>query len=578
MPPRLRLPWHRPRVRAGRLLAAGLVVAVVLLAGLVHRLVAARGHDPADEAAPAGDIAVSVDAGSHAHPISPLIYGVATRDPGAVTGLGATLNRWGGNPSSRYNWVIAHAWNAAADWEFRNGDDGVPSGSASDDFVAGNRDRAMESLVTIPALGWVARSDDPADRSVGVPEDGGPPLDAAGRIAGYDPTANRLRTSVPSFARKPGPFVVDPDPASPAVYQDEWVNHLVTLFGPAGRGGVRLYAVDNEPMLWSSTHRDVHPARMGYEDLARVFEEYSSAIKAVDGGALVLGPESWGFTDYEYSELDRGSDDFATHADRRAHGDVPLIPWFLRTVRRHDAATGRRSLDVLTVHYYPQATGVAGDAADPRTHALRMRATRSLWDPSYVDESWIDQPVRLIPRLREWVSREYPGTLTGITEYNFGGGGSMSAGLAEAEALGVFGREGLDLATYWTSPAPGSPVWFAFRMYRDYDGGGGRFGGTSIAATSASPGTVSCFAAREPGWIDVMLVDKDAAHGHTVALRIPGSGAGAAVERFQYAGASPGAIDRMPDLRTSGAAAPGGRMRLDLPPESVTLLRVPAPS
>jgi Glycoside hydrolase family 44 len=573
MSPRLRPPWRLLRARTRRLLAADLVLALVLLAGLTHRLVSPRAPDAAVEGAPTGDIGVTVDPGAGVHPISPLIYGVATRDPAAVAGLGATLNRWGGNPSSRYNWVIGHAWNAAADWGFRNGDYGVPSGSASDDVVAGNRDQGMESLITVPALGWVARSDDPADRSVDVPAEGGPAVAPDGRITGYDPTANRLLTSVPSFPRKPGPFQVDPDPASPAVYQDEWVNHLVTLFGPAGRGGVRLYAVDNEPMLWSSTHRDVHPARMGYDDLARVFEEYSSAIKAVDPGALVVGPESWGFTDYEYSDLDRGDDNFATHADRRAHGDVPLIPWFLRTVRRHDAATGRRSLDVLTVHYYPQARGVAGDASDPRTQALRLRSTRSLWDPGYVDESWIDEPVRLIPRLRQWVSKEYPGTMTGITEYNFGGGDSVGAGLAEAEALGVFGREGLDLATYWTSPSPRSPVWLAFRMYRDDDGGGGHFGGTSIAATSAWPGIVSAFASREPGWVDVMLIDKDAARGHRVALRVPGSAAGAAVERFQDAPAVPGSIERMPDAVAAGGA--GRPLRLELPAASITLLRIP---
>ena len=72
---------------------------------------------------------------------------------------------------------------------------------------------------------------------------------------------------MPSLPRKPGPFVVEPDPASPVVYEDEWVNHLVARFGRADAGGVPLYAVDNEPMLWSSTHRDVHPAAPGYDEV-----------------------------------------------------------------------------------------------------------------------------------------------------------------------------------------------------------------------------------------------------------------------------------------------------------------------
>ena len=41
--------------------------------------------------------------------------------------------------------------------------------------------------------------------------------------------------------------------------------------------------------------------------------------------------------------------------------------------------------------------------------ALRLRTTRMLWDPTYVDESWVKEPVRLLPRLREWIDQNYPG-------------------------------------------------------------------------------------------------------------------------------------------------------------------------
>jgi hypothetical protein len=428
----------------------------------------------------------------------------------------------------------------------------------------------MESLITIPAMGWVAKSDSTSDMSVNVPADGGPATGPDGRIEGYDPTPNRERTSLPSLPRKPGPFVDAPDPATPVVYQDEWVNHLVAGFGHADAGGVRFYAVDNEPELWSVTHRDVHPARMGYEDLAHVFEDYSGAIKAVDASASVVGPESWGYPAYMYSGVDRGNDNYATHPDRRAHGDVPFLPWWLRTIRQHDATTGRRSLDVLTVHYYPAAPGVSGPRSDPQTDAMRLRSTGSLWDPTYVDESYIAEPVRLIPRLREW-AREYPGTRVGITEYNFGGGDSISAGLAEADALGIFGRENLYLATYWNSVKPRSPAWFAFRMYRNYDGSGGHFGDTSVRATSSSPATVSSFASREPGWIDVMLVNKDPSRRHVSAVTLGGATrGGGGVARYQYSGEALQSITRRPDL-TGGS----GPVSVDLPPASMTLLRIP---
>src|SRR5436190_370453 len=85
-------------------------------------------------------------------------------------------------------------------------------------------------------------------------------------------------------------------------------------------------------------------------------------------------------------------------------------PLWLDQVRKHDEQAGQRTLDVLDVHYYPQASGVFSAADDPQTRGLRLRSTRALWDPTYTDESWIGEPVRLIPRLREWVDRYYPGT------------------------------------------------------------------------------------------------------------------------------------------------------------------------
>ena len=69
---------------------------------------------------------------------------------------------------------------------------------------------------------------------------------------------------------------------------------------------------------------------------------------------------------YNYSELDRGTDRFASYADRKAHGDVPFLPWFLRTVRAADEKSRVRSLDVLSVHFYPAPRGVYSDDSDPK--------------------------------------------------------------------------------------------------------------------------------------------------------------------------------------------------------------------
>ena len=46
-----------------------------------------------------------------------------------------------------------------------------------------------------------------------------------------------------------------------------------------------------------------------------------------------------------------------------------------------------------------------------------------------------------------------PGTKLAITEYNWGGTESLNGALAEADVLGIFGREGVGLATMWDPPA-----------------------------------------------------------------------------------------------------------------------------
>ena len=509
-----------------------------------------------------GAVAVRLDPGAPGRPISPLIYGVAAADAPVLERLGATLDRWGGNPASRYNWAAGHDWNAGRDWGFRNVNYSGRPGSAADDFVTAAVGAGATPLLTVPTLGWVARDDDGATRSTGVPGQGGPPVrPGSDAIAGYDPGANRAATSVPSRARKNAPFADPPDPGSPAVYQDEWVHHLTGRFGD----DVRYYAMDNEPDLWSTTHTDVHPARMGYDDMLANFEEYAAAVRAQAPGARILGPDVSGWTGYLYSDLDRGGDDFATHADRAGHGGQPFLPWWLGQVARADARRGARTLDLLDVHYYPQAQGVYSAAADPATRERRIRSVRSLYDPGYRDESWIADHVMLIPRLKRWIAGAYPGTGLAITEYSFGGERDASGAVAEAEALGIFGREGVDLASYWTYPPPDSPAGAAFRLFRNYDGRGGTFGDRSLPVTSGS-GRVAAFAARhsDTGEVDVVLANESPTGAATVSLDLAGARAYTATGFRVAAGSA--------DIARAPVAGPSGPV--DLPPLAVALVRL----
>jgi hypothetical protein len=583
-----------------RLILLGVSAAVGSATGCAVPPVARRRASASGPAAPPAAATLRVALAEDGRPISRLIYGVAHAGAAGLDATGARLHRWGGNPNTRYNWVRGSAWNAARDWEFRNyGDDppGVAPGpsSAADAFVALTRSKGAEVFLTVPAMGWVAADADPAKRSTGVPPEGGTPLGEGGEaIRGYDPAANRAATSVRSRPRKGAPFDDRPDPGLGEVYQDEWLAHLVRRFGPADAGGVRYVAVDNEPDLWGETHTDVHPVRPSYDDLLDVFLAYATAIKDVDPTVQVAGPALSGWTALFDSPRDRGAgrsalgrvarrlplgDGALPAPDRQAHGGEPFLSWWLDQVRRHDERAGRRTLDVLDVHWYPQASGVytGGTPAptDPATSALRLRSTRSLWDGGYADESWIGQPVRLVPRLREWIDRAYPGTRLAIGEWNWGADKTVNGALAIANVLGIFGREGVDLAAYWTAPEPGTPGALAFALYTSYDGRGSGFGDRALPATSSAPDDVAVYASREQasGTAVLVVVNQrpDATIPATVELAGTAGTEGRTARLYRYGAAEPGAI-----LDLGERPLEGSRLRLDLPAYSASLIRIGA--
>ena len=472
---------------------------------------------------PIGAVIVRIDNLAAPTPISPLIYGVAFADPAYLKNLGASANRWGGNATSTFNWDNGNADNAGRDWQFRNQGG---TGNAADEFIASTLSANAQPVITIPTIGWVAKNADNNTMSIGVPSQGGPPLAAGSEaISGYDPTANRQRTSVPSLPSDHGTFAPAPDPRAAVVYQDAWVHYLAGKFG-TGAHGVNYFEMDNEPDLWWLNHTDVRPAELGYADMLNEFTTYADAVKAADPSAQILGPVVSGWTAYQFSALDRGSDNYRTHADRQAHGDVPFLEWWLRQVAEHDRTVGKRTLDYLDVHYYPQGQNVFNPrGSDPATQALRIRSVRSLYDPTYTDESWIGEPVDLIPMLKAWIAKGYPGTKLAITEYNFGGDFDASGAVAEAEALGVFGRNGVAMADYWTNPPKNSPVEAAFRLYRNYDGKGGKFGDLSLPIDSGSR-QIAAFASMhsDTGEVDVVLANESLTHSGAVNLQLLGSG------------------------------------------------------
>jgi len=305
----------------------------------------------------------------------------------------------------------------------------------------------------------------------------------------------------------------------------------------------------------------VHPSPVSYDELLRRTIAYAAAIRGADKDAVIAGPALWGWDATQRSAVDKASP--RTQPDRRAHGDVALLPWWLSRVRAEEKRTGTKLVDLVDVHFYPQGDGIgigSGGATDPDTSARRIRSTRALWDPTYRDESWIHEPIALVPHLKKWIDESAPGVGISIGEYNFGAETHMSGGLAVAEALGRFGALGVTSAYYWDSPERESPAYWAFRAYRNYDGQGARFLDESVAAESNDP-SVSIFASRNAARDRVVLVILALDPKKAVAPRIDTASCGEVVSKRAF-------------VYTGGAAGFTPTSAASLPPYSITVIEL----
>jgi hypothetical protein len=452
------------------------------------------------------DLTVDVQAGRAA--INPLIYGMNFADEDLAAELRLPVNRWGGNATTRYNWQNDTS-NHAVDWYFENipndnpHPETLPNGSSSDRFVEQNLRTGTQTLLTVPLIGFTPKSRGYACgfsvAKYGAQDDVDPWRTDCG---------NGIQNGVQITANSSSDTSLGITPQ----FNADWIAHLQVRYGSAAAGGVTLYNLDNEPMLWNSTHRDVHPQPTSYDELRDRTYAYAAAVKAADPASKTLGPALWGWVAYFYSALDvaAGGSWWDTRPDRKAHGDIPFLPWYLQQMKAYETTHGLRLLDYADIHFYPQADHVFSDQADPATAELRLRATRSLWDPTYTDESWINDTIDLIPRLRAWVTENYSGTRTALSEYSFGSMCSVNGALAQADALGIFGREQLDLAALWGAPTAAQPGAYAFRLFRNYDGLGRAFGETEVSAVSAASDQLSVYAAQRTvdGALTMIVVNK----------------------------------------------------------------------
>ncbi len=501
--------------------------------------------------------AISVDATASHHPISPYIYGMANYGVAPAYQAAARLSvlRWGGDGATRYNWQV-DSTNAGFDWFFMGGDGNAnPVPSAGPDALV-NADRATHSqtLLTIPIIPYINSS---AAWSCSFPVDGAATNQPSyGAQQATNPYVFPSGETCGNSIAGDGTQLLDTDigannVANTPAFQAQWVAHLTATFGTARAGGVRFYQLDNEPLGWSNTHRDVEPTQPPYSTIVSLGEQYAKAVKQQDPSAQILGPSDFTLGGWI--------------GNPSAQNNLFAGQYYLQQWATYDAANKHRLLDYFDEHYYFNFSDATSQLA----------STRTLWDPTYNGGTWVEQyffngPMQLIPRFRQWIAQYYPGTKLAFSEYSIDSGQKLvTDALAEADVLGIFGWQGVDLATMWSPPQPTDPIAFSFLLYRNYDGAGHGFGTTSVQATSADQGSVSAYAAlRGTNTLTLVLINKtgnDLAVPVTLAQPVT-----ARAQMFSYSGQDLTAIHKLAPVPFSAGAA-----SVAVPGFSMNILAIP---
>jgi poly(3-hydroxybutyrate) depolymerase len=436
-------------------------------------------------------------------PISKLIYGINGKAINATDGY--TSFRLGGSRYNSYNWEN-NASNAGADYFHHNDDylcisnsvaNCATPGAVLTSFVNTAKATNAYTVITLPNTGYVS-----ADKN--------------GTAVSVAETAPSSRF-IPTQDVKGTAFSLTPNLSDNKVYVDEEVNFLVNQYGTAATTGVNGYSLTNEAGIWSTQIPRLHPNAATSVEVITKSKSLAKAIKNVDATAEVFGGNFYGFD--EYYNMQGASDWAAIKAANPSY--AWYVDYYLDHFKTESNLAGQRLLDVLSFHWYPEATGdqriANANAYSTNDRLARLQAPRTLWDNNYTtytnvapyltgENSYILQGYGatgwsgtnffpLINKIKNSVNNFYPNTKIAFGEYNFGGGNDITGGLTQVDLLGIFGKYGIYYANYWDTYGETNFIAPAFRLYTNYDGTGKKYGANNVSITNTDVNNSSVYAA-----------------------------------------------------------------------------------
>jgi hypothetical protein len=475
---------------------------------------------------------VQIDVCASRHAINSDIYGVTFWFSDASTKAGnlafakdiqLPLNRLGGDATTRYNWQVDSS-NAGFDFYFMagNGSNNPTPGASNDALVTTNQSLGAHTVMTIPIIDYINKS---AVTACSYPKSVYPNQQS------YNPYTHPNGDDCGNGKDSGGNVITDThitahDTANSPDIQKAWVQHLVSKFGTAAKGGVPIYEMDNEPTGWPGIHFDVRPNAPTCEELRDKITSYAAAVKAADPTASVLGPDDIPV-----------ADDFDCNGPTRGE-------FILAAMAAYEKQNGVRILDYYSHHYPGCCSGDPIDNAETR-----------------------------IKKHQAWIAAEYPGTKLGYDEYNWGTDvDTYATALLAADGLGLFGRDGVDMASFWGLDDATAATGTAFRLFRNYDGKGGQFGDVSTSATVSDGTKLHVYAAERSSDHAVTIVVVNKTNGDlTSALALSNHAVSGPAQVYLFSQASAKAVVAEPALTILNA----GNFTAMFPAASATLIVVP---
>jgi hypothetical protein len=520
------------------------------------------------------DVTITVDP-TKSHVISPYIYGTNFYSGNTSPQPHFTLDRDGGNRWTAYNWET-NASNAGSDFNYQSDNylssSNVPA-EAVRSFIFGDQSTGLASLVTFQLQGYVSA------------DENGPVLPPFPNLNRFKPVVDK-KSTVSNI-----PFTFDPTKFDASVYMDEFAWALDQKFTGMGIFGASpthptFVSLDNEPDLWNSTHQEVQGStNISSDNFVAKTVTLSEALKDQFPNLVIFGPVNYGFNGiYSWQ------------------GDSSLSPtpsganWFadkyLAGIKTASIAYGKPVVDVYDFHWYSEATDgttrvtnmTASTLTDPQVQAI-VQSPRSLWDPTFTENSWITNsvlhaPINILGRLQAKIAAENPGMKLAITEYENGGFNHIAGTIAQADNLGIFGSMGLFAANFWppgcpnTNPNCYSYTLAAFRAFRGFDGGTADFPSASLQTTSSDVASVVVYAASDPSILGrICFVAINRSTSSKVAV-INGQALAGAAHLYQMTAASAAGQSPVQPVFVGLVPASGPSLTITLPPLSVTTIDV----